>query len=544
VRWSLSTRVFLAFALVVAATGAASMYALASVAALRHELTFLRDRALPLLDAMRGSSEALRAFDEALQRAAPDDLDWVVRMLPNARPYDRVAEVVQLNRQADWLGRPPQLVRWLLPPRPGLPAIDPDLAGLARARASRDRMAADDDLVRAAGGFDGASSDEQAYDVLTRALQRAIADRRLADAARLVVELRRMIRHVDGAVGRSQAAVERGLAARAELAQHAEARLVAVVALSAALSLLISVLMLLASAFAIRPLAALTQVVRRFAAGDRRARAAPGGAHEIATLAEEWNRMAGALVDREAQLMAQREELGRAERLTALGHMAARMAHEVRNPLSSIGLNAELLGEELAKGGEIDRVEARELVGAIGAEVERLRVLTDGYLSRACPVEGSHAALDLAALARETVEFVHPELERRAITAHVDLPPAMPVIGDDGALRQVLWNLLRNAWEAQPDGGSVWIDGKVAAGRASLAVEDAGVGVPTELRAQIFEPFFTSKPRGTGIGLAVARDIARHHGGAVALEAGSHGGGARFVVTLPVAGGNGAVAPD
>ena len=93
---SLSTRIFLAFAVVVAATGASSFYAVAAVTGLRHELGFLRERALPLLDELRQDAAELHGFDEALQRAAPHDLDWVVRFIPNARPFGRVEQLVNL----------------------------------------------------------------------------------------------------------------------------------------------------------------------------------------------------------------------------------------------------------------------------------------------------------------------------------------------------------------------------------------------------------------------------------------------------------------
>ena len=106
-------------------------------------------------------------------------------------------------------------------------------------------------------------------------------------------------------------------------------------------------------------------MVRRFAAGDRKARAELTGATEIRTLAQETNRMADALEAREMQVSVAREELGRSERLAALGQLAARMAHEVRNPLSSIGLNAELLGDELRGGGDPNREETGELLDAM-----------------------------------------------------------------------------------------------------------------------------------------------------------------------------------
>ncbi|MBM4343859.1 MAG: hypothetical protein FJ100_10850 [Deltaproteobacteria bacterium] len=539
VRWSLSTRIFLAFALVVACTGAASVYAVAAVSALRHELGLLRRQALPLQDELQQSADGLRGFDEALQRAAPEDLDWVVRLLPNARPYQRIDRILARLWRYAGLAQPAGLARLVWRDTPALQAVEAELAPIRHSAASRQRMVADAQLLACASDLGSAADDAAAFDVLAASLQRAIADKRLGDAARLVVELRRMIRQVHGAFAKAKAGLDRTLALRAEQAQRAESNLVAVVTATALVSFFVSMAMLLASLVALRPLAALTAVVRQFAAGDRAARARVAGAQEIALLADEWNRMAEALDRREAQLLAQREDLARAERLTALGHMAARMAHEVRNPLSSIGLNAEMLGEELGRPGELDRAEASELVAAIGAEVERLRELTAGYLVRARPA-ACRQWVDLGALVRELLDFLKPELQQRNISVVFDPPAAAAVPADPAALRQVLWNLLRNAWEAMSQGGSVWIEVTVRADGADqvpwarIAVEDSGPGVPAELDEQIFQPFFSNKARGTGIGLAVVREIARDHKGTARLLPGMHGSGARFEVALPV----------
>lgn len=538
-RWSLSTRIFLAFALVVTCTGGASLYAIGAVAALRHELTFLRQSALPLLDELRQHTTELRSFDEALQRAAPQDLAWVVRLLPNARPYGRVDELARHTRQLALRTEPPPIARLVLSGRLQLPLLDAQLHELRNSSALRLRMAHDPALQQAAEPLRQAKSDADAYEVLAGALQRAIADRRLDDAARLVVEIRRVMRHVHIALEKSLGQLQSGLTARFEDAERAERYLLGLVGATAALSLLVSVLMLLASVVALRPLAALTTVVRRFASGERKARASTAGAAEIATLAEEWNRMANALAQREDQLLAQREELARAERLASLGHMAARMAHEVRNPLSSIGLNAELLGDELAAQPGGPPAEASELLAAIGGEVERLRQLTESYLDRARPAPGQVQPVPLDQEIQKLLEFLAPELDLRKVVVHAQLQPGLWVDGDAAALRQALWNLVRNAWEAMPSGGPMWLqlaseEGEGARHSAVISVEDGGQGVPEAIAQDIFAPFFTSKPSGTGMGLAVVQQIARHHRGQVLLRPPRHGHGAHFALLLPL----------
>ncbi|MFZ4577463.1 MAG: sensor histidine kinase [Myxococcota bacterium] len=537
-RMSLSTRIFLAFSVMVACSGAASFYGIAAVTSLRHELGFLRQRALPMLDDMRRSGTELRGFDEALQRAAPHDLEWVVRFVPNAKPYPRVERILARTRALRDSSEPPRLARLLASQPLPLPVLDSRLAALRGATDTLARMAQDKELVAAVGGFAGAKNDAQAFDGLVAGLQRAITERRLTDAARIVVEIRRMIRHVHGALGMVERDFEQTLDARFEEAERSESRLSVLVPLTSVLALVISIGMLLAMLATLRPLTALTDVVRRFAGGDRKTRAATVGAAEIGTLAHEWNRMADSLALREAELGAQREDMARSERLAALGHMAARMAHEVRNPLSSIGLNAELLDEELGRGPELDATEARGLVRSISDEVERLRGVTERYLDRARPAQGEPRRLDAAEIVRSLTEFVRSELERRGVTVHLELARGVMVEADPSLVRQALWNLVRNAWEAMPGGGDLWLEVSVRRSgsgepTAVLAIEDSGLGVPEAQRETIFQPFTTTKDRGTGIGLALVREVATAHRGRIDLVAGQHGSGARFELELP-----------
>ncbi len=531
-RTSLSMRIFLAFAAVVATSGVASFYGIAAVTTLRHELAFLRQRALPLLDELRVSGSALRGFDEALQRAAPHDIEWVVRLVPTARPYVRVDQILTHTRALRDDSTPPLLARLVVHQALPWPALDLRLASLKSAHELRDRMVLDAELHAAVPGLDKAQTDAQAYDALVAVLQQSIAEKRVTESGRIVVEVRRIIRHVHGALGAAEREFESALSDRFDEAEHAEVRLQVVVVVAGAVSLLLAITMLLLTLATLRPMTALTDLVRRFASGERKVRADVRGATEIATLALEWNRMADALALREAQLSVQREDLARAERLAALGHVAARMAHEVRNPLSSIGLNAELLGEELGRGGALDAEEARELIAAIGAEIERLRDITERYLTRARPTPAEHAPVQLDELLMSIADFFRGEVERKGIVAHLDMQPVV-IQGDAGLLRQAVWNLVRNAWEAMPQGGQLWLRLRQQGEFAVLQIEDSGPGVSEVARGSLFQPFATTKETGTGLGLALVREAMQVHGGQASLVPGSHGGGACFELRMP-----------
>jgi signal transduction histidine kinase len=246
--------------------------------------------------------------------------------------------------------------------------------------------------------------------------------------------------------------------------------------------------------------------------------------------------------EREARLSAQREDLARAERLATLGHMAARMAHEVRNPLSSIGLNAELLEEELRAGHDFDRGEARELLEAIGSEVERLRQVTEIYLTRARRVPLTRERTDLGQLVGRLVDFARSELEQRQVVVSVQSPAEAMAEIDTRMVRQALWNLVRNGWEAMPGGGHLWLEVQPRRTEVNespvdwlvIAVQDSGEGIAEEARPRLFEPFFTTKEAGTGVGLALVAEVASAHGGRVVVATSERGSGARFELWLPV----------
>ncbi|HEV8551133.1 MAG TPA: ATP-binding protein, partial [Polyangiaceae bacterium] len=238
------------------------------------------------------------------------------------------------------------------------------------------------------------------------------------------------------------------------------------------------------------------------------------------------------------------EQLIAAERLATIGKMAAHVTHEIRNPLSSIALNLELL-EEQVPGGD---PEAKALFRAIGKEVERLSALSQQYLSFARQKAPAQELEDLGQIALEAAEFVRPELAQKHVSLKLDVEPGLPQIScDESQVKQALWNLLRNASEAMPSGGTITL-GVHQQGEAAVAitVDDEGVGMDPAVRARLFEPFFTTKRGGTGLGLAITQQIAASHGGSISSEpsplaaatrAGQGDGGTRrgtrFSLTLP-----------
>jgi signal transduction histidine kinase len=277
----------------------------------------------------------------------------------------------------------------------------------------------------------------------------------------------------------------------------------------------------------LRPLRRLTAAARRIAEGDYAARIPERGPTEVAELAREFNLMGAAL-------QAHIRELVISERLATVGKMAAMITHEVRNPLSSIGLNTELLEEEITEL-EGDTAEARGLCQDINTEIDRLTAITETYLQFARLPQPKLHPEDLDELVAKAVQFVEEEMVANKIEVSLELAGDLPPIDIDHAqIRQALLNLLRNSAEALgDDGGRIRVTTRSVDGSVELRVSDNGPGIPTTVLVQLFEPFFTTREGGTGLGLALTQQIIREHGGAIEVES-SVGEGATFAISLPL----------
>jgi len=226
------------------------------------------------------------------------------------------------------------------------------------------------------------------------------------------------------------------------------------------------------------------------------------------------------------------EKIRRHEQLVALGKMAAGVAHEVRNPLSSIKGFATLLGARFVAGsGEYES--ARLLV----SEVERLdRTITE-LLNYARPLPLEPVALPVAGVVEDAVKLIRADADQLGVALALDLTPATPpVLADPDRLSQVLLNLLLNALQAMPDGGTltVTVGHGRQAGMVDIAIADTGRGIPVADRERVCDPYFTTRPGGTGLGLAMVVKIVDQHHGALRIDS-REGQGTTVIVSLPVA---------
>jgi two-component system, NtrC family, sensor kinase len=298
------------------------------------------------------------------------------------------------------------------------------------------------------------------------------------------------------------------------------------------LSLVLGVAVALYARRLLRPLEQITERAKVVAEGDFTPQPPHAALDEIGDLSRTFE----AMVSRIAQV---NQQLLESERLATIGKMAAHVTHEVRNPLSSIALNLELLEDELPAEGE-----AHTLFVAIRREVERLTELTEQYLSVARRREPKFALENVAEVVAEAVEFMRPELVKHGIEVTVELEDTAPKVRiDEGQLRQVVHNLLRNARQAMPSGGTVRVGVSKETGSAvndelssnewvHIVVADTGPGMDAEARARLFEPFFTTRSHGTGLGLAISRHIVEGHSGTIECKDNTPSG-AKFIVKLP-----------
>jgi signal transduction histidine kinase/HAMP domain-containing protein len=238
-----------------------------------------------------------------------------------------------------------------------------------------------------------------------------------------------------------------------------------------------------------------------------------------------------------------RERLLQSERLAAIGRLAAQITHEIRNPLSSVALNIDLLGDDVGSLPEGRREEAAAILGAVGKEVERLTQITEGYLRFARLPTSRPVPKDVGDLLADLVAFSQPDAAKAGVMLELQVGPALPIVPHDpGRLRQALLDLLRNAVEAAGTGGTVRVGAVATAQGVRIHVEDTGPGIDEAVRAKLFQPFFTTTPQGTGLGLLLAREIVSEHGGELGVER-SALGGAAFRVDLPTRSTGGSARP-
>lgn len=250
-------------------------------------------------------------------------------------------------------------------------------------------------------------------------------------------------------------------------------------------------------------------------------------AEELRTQSRKHQLTAEQLAHANAQIQQAEEAVRRSDRLAALGQLSAGLAHELRNPLGTIRASSEMLTRNVSAENEV----AREMAGFIASEVDRCNSLITRFLQFARPLQVKSVPANLSQTIDHAVEMVQREVPGIAIYKNYE-PEIRPFAFDAELMERVFYNLLLNAAQATAPGGAVTVKTRAAAGAAEIAVIDRGVGIGPEQIDNIFNPFFTTKPDGVGLGLAIVAKIVDEHGGKITVES-EAGKGSVFRVLLP-----------
>jgi two-component system NtrC family sensor kinase len=250
-----------------------------------------------------------------------------------------------------------------------------------------------------------------------------------------------------------------------------------------------------------------------------------------AAVAMENARLYGELREYVKQVEESQQALIQAEKMATAGRLTASIAHEVNNPLQAVQNCLHLAGRE-----DLPAEQRTEYFELAKTELNRLMSTVQRMLDFYRPGAVAPAKVDLVDLLKHVLDLMAQQLQKRGVRVIVDAPPSLPPVeAVSNQIQQVFINLILNASDAMPDGGQLHIQARVAKNGVELQFKDSGPGIPQDHLVHIFEPFYSTKAGGTGLGLTVSYNIITAHGGILELLPGS-GPGACFRVFLPIGG--------
>lgn len=241
------------------------------------------------------------------------------------------------------------------------------------------------------------------------------------------------------------------------------------------------------------------------------------------------------LIHDDTESQRRREENADAERFNAVAFLAAGVAHEIGNPLNSLGLHLQLISRKVKALGGKEREMLEPLLETAHAETKRLDTILKQFLQAVRPTEVQRSPVDLNEVIRQTLDVLAPEIAARGVEMRVQWNEQLPLVdGDATQLAQVFYNLIRNAYQsiANPAEGGVFIQTDFTDADLRVNVCDSGSGISHEVLGSIYEPFRTTKEKGNGLGLLIVRRIVKDHGGSMSI-ASSPGQGTTVTVLLP-----------
>lgn len=495
---SVTTKIFLGFSLLIAIYGALSGYNIVKMKSLRQNTTFVRNGLLPVTLEVATLMRSVKSLESQLQQP-PERVKLFVRSyLHGASPYLALRHAVaRLQRRAK----------------------HSDLS-----HAHRKRLAA---LI---GQLESQLVKEGPFQ---RNIDRFVSRAGSGVAAKALEEIRADLRVFRLWLQKTQRQIQRAMRQFNSSAEREESQSFLAMMLLSALGILFGVVILIVSQMSLRPLRILRESVQRISRGEFAHRVTIATRDEIGELALDFNSMAESLAARDRELAERQARLVQSERLAAIGKMMSQITHEIRNPLSSIGLNTELLEEELS-GRVGDKSEAMALLRAIASEVDRLAEVTEQYLRLGRPPKPDRHDVQLTELLDGLLFFLREEINQRGVNLQRRFQTVPSIQIDENQFKQALMNIIRNALDAMNGGGELEITLANTPTQLLIRIRDSGVGIPPEAMAYIFDPFYSTKESGTGLGLPLTQQIVQEHGGSIAVES-TPGQGTCFDIRLPLA---------
>jgi two-component system, sporulation sensor kinase E len=227
-------------------------------------------------------------------------------------------------------------------------------------------------------------------------------------------------------------------------------------------------------------------------------------------------------------------QLRRAESLASLTTLAAGVAHEIKNPLGAISIHMQLIKKALHGKCEVEASVIDRHLGVVDEEIERLNKIVVDFLFAVRPMDMEPIESDPGELMREIAEFMGPEAEGAGVMVKLSIEENLPrVLIDKRYMKQAILNLVKNALAAMPGGGRLVLSVSRVEEEIIISVEDSGTGIPEEELPKIFEPYFTTKENGTGLGLTIVFKIVKEHRGEISVRS-RPGQGSTFTIALPV----------
>jgi len=277
------------------------------------------------------------------------------------------------------------------------------------------------------------------------------------------------------------------------------------------------------------PIQRLAINVRKVAAGDLSVTVPVESADEIGELAESFNEMVEQLRERKNL----EERLHEAEHLSRVGQLASGIAHEIRNPLNYISLAIDHLKSEMTASSPDKLAEIEKIADTIKEEVRKANYMVLNFMNYGRPLKLRRADVAFQDLVDRALTVLRDKLKEQKVTVVIDIPSGLPhLFCDQELLRNCLFNFITNGAQSMPDGGELTISASYADGIFRLTFSDRGIGIAAEDMDKIFQPYFTTKEAGIGLGLAITERIIREHGGEILVES-LPGEGTVFTVIMP-----------